>query len=100
MLVTANEQLRAGERERERRVGDDSRRQGRRREAFGRSHHRRQADSVSGSTRRRLPVAAAIAFATAGAIGGTPGSPTPVGLSVDGTICTSTGGISLMRSTR
>ena len=40
------------------------------------------------------------ALATAGPIGGTPGSPTPVGFSVDGTMCTSTSGISLMRSTR
>ena len=35
--------------------------------------------SVSGNTRRRLPVAAEMALATAGAIDGAPGSPTPVG---------------------
>jgi hypothetical protein len=33
----------------------------------------------NGSERSRLPVAAKIAFETAGAMGGTPGSPTPVG---------------------
>ncbi len=33
----------------------------------------------SGSSRNRLPVAAKSALATAGAIGGTPGSPTPAG---------------------
>ena len=53
--------------------------------------------SESGNLRKRFPVAAAIAFASAGAIGGTPGSPTPVGFSVDGTMWTSIGGISLMR---
>ena len=42
----------------------------------------------------------AIALATAGPIGGTPGSPTPVGFSVDETMTTSTSGISLMRSER
>ena len=55
--------------------------------------------SESGRLRMRLPVAAASALATAGAIGGTPGSPTPVGFSVDGTMCTSTAGISPIRST-
>jgi len=44
-----------------------------------------------------LPLAAAIALATAGANGGTPGSPMPVGLDAEATICTSTFGISLMR---
>jgi hypothetical protein len=39
-----------------------------------------------------------MAFATAGAITGVPGSPTPVGFSVEGTICTSIWGGSLMRS--
>jgi len=33
----------------------------------------------NGSGRSRLPVAAKIAFENAGAMGGTPGSPTPVG---------------------
>ena len=41
-----------------------------------------------------LPVRAKIALAIAGASGGRPGSPTPVGGSSDGTICTSTGGMS------
>jgi DNA-binding transcriptional MerR regulator len=51
----------------------------------------------SGRDRRRLPVLAAMAFAIAGANGGTPGSPIPVGLSVDFTMWTSTFGISRMR---
>ncbi len=41
-----------------------------------------------------------MALATAGPIGGTPGSPTPVGFSVERTIVTSTSGISWMRSER
>src|SRR6266700_3392465 len=36
-------------------------------------------DLTNGKTRIRLPVALNIALATAGPIGGTPGSPTPVG---------------------
>lgn len=48
---------------------------------------------VIGSLRIVLPVAARSALATAGPIGGTPGSPTPVGGSSDGTMCTSTRGI-------
>ena len=40
----------------------------------------------NGSERRRFPVAAKMAFATAGATGGTPGSPTPVGFSPEGTM--------------
>src|SRR6185437_13291330 len=53
-----------------------------------------------GNTRTRLPVAANTAFATAGPTGATPGSPTPVGGSVEATMYTSTLGISFMRSTR
>ena len=41
----------------------------------------------------RLPVAAKIALATAGAIGGSPGSPTPVGGSLLSTMYTSTCGM-------
>src|SRR5206468_1617382 len=52
----------------------------------------------SGSERTRSPVSPYNALATAGASGGTPGSPTPVGASCDATMCTSTFGISLMRS--
>ena len=52
-----------------------------------------------GSTRKRLPVAAKMALATAGPIGATSGSPTPVGASVEGTIWTSTFGMSSMRKT-
>src|SRR5581483_3934235 len=54
--------------------------------------------SATGSLRMRLPVALNSALHSAGAIGGVPGSPTPVGFSADGTMCTSTAGISLMRS--
>ena len=42
--------------------------------------------SLIGNWRTRLPVAAKIAFVTAGAMGAVPGSPTPVGLSLLGTI--------------
>ncbi len=48
---------------------------------------------------RRCPVAAKIALASAGPMGATPGSPTPVGASPEGTMCTSTLGISAIRST-
>lgn len=58
-----------------------------------RNDHRR-----IGSLRIRLPVAAKIALANAGARGGTPGSPTPPGSELDGTMCTSTRGISSIRS--
>lgn len=51
-----------------------------------------------GSVLTLFPVAAKIALTTAGAIGGVPGSPTPPGASWLGTTCTSTFGISLMRS--
>ena len=56
------------------------------------------APSVSGRLRNLDPVAANTAFATAGAIGGVPGSPMPVGLFVLGTTCTSTTGISFIRN--
>jgi hypothetical protein len=55
--------------------------------------------TAKGRTRSRLPVTANTALATAGPIGATPGSPMPVGASDDDTICTSTFGISSMRST-
>src|SRR2546425_3230968 len=51
-----------------------------------------------GNRRMRLPVAAKIALARAGATGGTPGSPTPVGLSLLGTMCTSISGDSKIRN--
>ena len=54
----------------------------------------------TGSRRTRLPVAAKIAFANAGASGGTPVSPIPSGASVLGTTYTSISGASLIRSTR
>jgi hypothetical protein len=53
---------------------------------------------ANGSTRTRRPVAAATALASAGPIGGVPGSPTPVGEAVEGRICTSTRGIRSIRS--
>src|SRR5919197_6258102 len=46
-----------------------------------------------GSFLIRFPFSAKIAFATAGAIGGVAGSPTPPCESLDGTMCTSTFGI-------
>ncbi len=52
-----------------------------------------------GSERSRLPVAAKIAFAIAGASGGTPGSPTPPICAPLSMMCTSTSGISFMRTT-
>ena len=52
-----------------------------------------------GSLRIRLPVAANTALHTAGAVGGTDGSPIPPSESVLGTMWTSTTGISYMRST-
>ena len=51
-----------------------------------------------GRRRRRLPVTAKMALATAGAMGGTPVSPTPPILSVLSTMCASTSGISFIRS--
>ena len=55
---------------------------------------------VNGSVNTRCPVSFDHALAIAGAMGGVPGSPMPVGFSFEGTMCTSTSGISLMRSTR
>ena len=52
----------------------------------------------NGSSRSRRPVAANTAFATAGAIGGVPGSPTPDGGSALGTIATSISGTWAMRN--
>ncbi len=52
----------------------------------------------NGSDRSRFPVAAKMALEIAGATAGTPGSPTPVGASAEPTMCTSTFGMSLMRS--
>jgi len=53
----------------------------------------------SGSARTGLPSIARIAFASAGAITGVAGSPTPDGFSFDETMKVSIRGISLMRST-
>ena len=54
----------------------------------------------NGNSRSRLPVSTNSAFATAGAIGGVPGSPTPPGLRVLGTRCVSMRGASAMPSSR
>lgn len=53
--------------------------------------------SIGNAVTRRL-LAAAIALARAGAAGGVPGSPTPVGGSAEGTMCTSISPISEIRS--
>src|SRR2546427_132833 len=55
--------------------------------------------AVSGALRTRAPVAAKIAFESAGRIVVVPGSPRPVGYSVDGTTCTWTSGTSLILNT-
>lgn len=52
----------------------------------------------NGSRRTRLPVSAKYALATAGAIGGTPGSPTPIGAADERTMCRSMLGMSSIRS--
>src|SRR5690349_2362255 len=53
---------------------------------------------LNGRCRTDVPVSARHALATAGPIGGTPGSPTPVGFSAERITVTSTLGISWMRS--
>ena len=67
----------------------------------GRSGRRRsQTKSTSSCIGRavmRLPVAAKIALASAGAAGGTPGSPTPLGASCEGRTCTSMAPMSPIR---
>ena len=55
--------------------------------------------SLNGSRRRRFPVSANTALPTAGAIGGTPGSPMPPGFSALDTMNASTRGISDSRRT-
>ena len=47
----------------------------------------------NGSALTGFPFASASAFANAGAIGGVPGSPTPVGFALEGRMCTSIAGI-------
>ena len=49
------------------------------RRPLGRAPNQAGSRRPRGSSRRRSPVAAKIALATAGATGGTPGSPTPAG---------------------
>ena len=61
---------------------------------------RGSAYTTKGRLRRRLPVRAAIALAKAGASGGRPGSPAPVGGSAEGTMCTSTCGMWAWVATR
>jgi hypothetical protein len=60
---------------------------------------RRVSPYAIGSRRVGVPVSASKALATAGAIGGTPGSPMPVGRWAEGMICVSTAGMSLIRTT-
>jgi hypothetical protein len=67
---------------------------------FAAADHHAVSPVGNGSTWMRFPVAAKMALATAGPTGATPGSPTPVGGSADGTMWTSTLGISFIRSTR
>ena len=55
--------------------------------------------SLKGSWRCGLPVSRAMALANAGASGGRPGSPMPVGGSALGTMWTSNSGMSVMRAT-
>lgn len=55
--------------------------------------------SLNGRSRGVLPVSLAIALAKAGARGGRPGSPMPVGGSALGTMCTAILGVSGMRAT-
>ena len=55
--------------------------------------------SLNGSSRNGLPVSRAMALANAGASGGRPGSPMPVGGSALGTMCTAICGMSVMRGT-
>src|SRR5205814_10168331 len=55
---------------------------------------------ANGRWRTDCPVSTRQAFATAGPMGGTPGSPTPVGFSAERTTSTSMRGISPMRSIR
>src|ERR1043166_4534974 len=65
---------------------------------FGDAQASRSAARI-GSRRMRLPVAAKIALATAGATAGTGGSPTPKAGSALGATCTSMAGDSAKRST-
>lgn len=58
------------------------------------------AADMIGSRVTGWPVRRRQALATAGPIGGVPGSPTPVGAALDSIIATSTCGISEMRSER
>jgi hypothetical protein len=55
--------------------------------------------NLSGKLRKRCPVKLNTALATAGATGGTAGSPIPSGGSMLGTITVSTSGASFIRST-
>lgn len=54
--------------------------------------------SAIGRRRMRVPVSAKMALQTAGAIGGTPGSPMPVKSAPDSMMATSMGGATLMRT--
>ena len=56
--------------------------------------------NLNGNSRGVLPVNRATAFANAGASGGNPGSPMPVGGSALAMMCTATWGMSVMRARR
>src|SRR5690606_12901944 len=58
------------------------------------------ATGMMGRRRNAVPVMRRHPFAIAGAMGGVPGSPTPVGSAVEGRIATSMDGISEMRRMR
>lgn len=61
-------------------------RQGRKPRQYCSPAQARNSSLRNGRRVMRLPVAAAMALATAGARGGTPGSPMPVGFSAEGTM--------------
>ena len=63
-------------------------------------HVHTPADAENGSRVTAFPVSARHALATAGPIGGVPGSPMPVGSASLSMMATSTSGISLIRSMR
>jgi hypothetical protein len=57
-------------------------------------------DSISGSFLKRRPVALKMALESAGATGGTPGSPTPAGAADEATSSTDIAGLSFILMTR
>ncbi len=92
------DRLKVGGRAQRVRHGGASRRDSQREGEDGDSHAK--PPLPNGNRVAITPVSARHALATAGAVGGTPGSPTPVGAASDLTMTTSTAGISAMRSDR